>query len=97
MASEAKAPRLCAGCGKEVEHGHYRQNRYGEYVCGDCMRKGFKFSTRRTIVHVARRAVKLGRRLAARVVIAVLLLAALYFVMDRLTNPPAPVTEAPAP
>ena len=95
MGSEAKAPRMCAGCGKEVEHGHYRQNRYGEYVCGDCMRNGFKFSTRRTVVHVARRAVKVGRRLAVRVGIAVLLLAAFYFVMDRLTTPPAPVSDTP--
>ena len=89
--------RICAGCGKKVVPGKYRKNRYGEYVCGDCMRKGFRFSTRRTVLRLARHAMKFGRRVAVRVFIAALLLAVLYVVLERLTNPPTPSVQAPSP
>ncbi len=91
---ETPRSRNCSGCGKQVAHKEYRRNRYGEYVCGDCVRKGFRFSKGRTFRRLARRALTVGWQLAVRVGIAVLLLAGFYFVMNRLTDPPAPATEA---
>ncbi len=96
--TSASQPRVCAGCGEEIVGQNYRRNRYREYVCRPCVKKGFRFSSHRRFgvraKRIAKTVLKVGRRWLLWIGLAVLLLACLYYVIDRVTNPPPPV-EAP--
>jgi len=49
------SPRRCAFCDRIVARKDCHRNRYGEYVCLECQKKGLRWSSRRRFVKVAKK------------------------------------------